>query len=112
MLCLTAPLARVAAQFRNDLPTPYRRYAMGPVWRNEKPGPGRFRQFYQCDADTVGSASVGCGVGVVSTGSARSVPRGRIVEHPASNAARPTVTIVRRFKLQRFMLAASLIDVH
>ena len=55
---LTAPLARVYAQHRNDLPTPYRRYAMGPVWRNEKPGPGRFRQFYQCDADTVGSASV------------------------------------------------------
>ncbi|MGP3699062.1 histidine--tRNA ligase [Rhodobacter sp. NSM] len=55
---LTAPLARVAAQFRNDLPNPYRRYAMGPVWRNEKPGPGRFRQFYQCDADTVGAASV------------------------------------------------------
>ncbi|QDC10691.1 histidine--tRNA ligase [Oceanicola sp. D3] len=54
---LTAPLARVAAQYRNDLPAPYRRYAMGPVWRNEKPGPGRFRQFYQCDADTVGSAS-------------------------------------------------------
>jgi len=54
---LTAPLARVAAQYRNDLPTPYRRYAMGPVWRNEKPGPGRFRQFTQCDADTVGSAS-------------------------------------------------------
>ena len=55
---LTAPLARVAAQFRNDLPSPYRRYAMGPVWRNEKPGPGRFRQFYQCDADTVGAPSV------------------------------------------------------
>lgn len=55
---LTAPLARVAAQYRNDVPMPYRRYAMGPVWRNEKPGPGRFRQFYQCDADTVGSASV------------------------------------------------------
>jgi histidyl-tRNA synthetase len=55
---LTAPLARVAAQYRNDLPTPYRRYAFGPVWRNEKPGPGRFRQFYQCDADTVGAASV------------------------------------------------------
>lgn len=55
---LTAPLARVAAQYRNDLPSPYRRYAMGPVWRNEKPGPGRFRQFYQCDADTVGSASL------------------------------------------------------
>ena len=55
---LTAPLARVYAQHRQDLPTPYRRYAMGPVWRNEKPGPGRFRQFYQCDADTVGAASV------------------------------------------------------
>ncbi len=55
---MTAPLARVAAQYRNELPSPYRRYAMGPVWRNEKPGPGRFRQFYQCDADTVGSASM------------------------------------------------------
>lgn len=55
---LTAPLARVAAQYRNDLPSPYRRYAMGPVWRNEKPGPGRFRQFYQCDADTVGAPTV------------------------------------------------------
>jgi len=56
---LTAPLARVYAQYRNNLPTPYRRYAMGPVWRNEKPGPGRYRQFYQCDADTVGAANVG-----------------------------------------------------
>ena len=55
---LTAPLARVYAQHRNDLPSPYRRYAMGPVWRNEKPGPGRYRQFYQCDADTVGTSSV------------------------------------------------------
>jgi histidyl-tRNA synthetase len=55
---LTAPLARVYAQHRNDLPTPYRRFAMGPVWRNEKPGPGRYRQFYQCDADTVGTSSM------------------------------------------------------
>ena len=54
---LTAPLARVYAQHRAHLPTPYRRYAMGPVWRNEKPGPGRFRQFHQCDADTVGTAN-------------------------------------------------------
>ncbi len=54
---LTAPLARVYAQHRLSLPTPYRRYAVGPVWRNEKPGPGRYRQFYQCDADTVGSAN-------------------------------------------------------
>ena len=55
---LTAPLARVFAQHRIDLPSPYRRYAVGPVWRNEKPGPGRFRQFYQCDADTVGTPHV------------------------------------------------------
>lgn len=55
---LTAPLARVFAEHRRDLPSPYRRYAVGPVWRNEKPGPGRFRQFYQCDADTVGAANV------------------------------------------------------
>ncbi len=55
---LTAPLARVFAQHRNDLPTPYRRFQIGPVWRNEKPGPGRFRQFYQCDADTVGAGTV------------------------------------------------------
>ncbi len=55
---LTAPLARVVAQHREQLPSPYRRYAVGPVWRNEKPGPGRYRQFYQCAADTVGAGSV------------------------------------------------------
>ena len=51
----TAPLARYAAQTWETLPKPFRRYAYGPVWRNEKPGPGRFREFVQCDADTVGS---------------------------------------------------------
>lgn len=53
---LTAPLARFAAQNWETLPKPFRRYAYGPVWRNEKPGPGRYREFWQCDADTVGSA--------------------------------------------------------
>ncbi|HJR55608.1 MAG TPA: histidine--tRNA ligase [Rhizomicrobium sp.] len=54
---LTAPLARhVAANFQN-LAKPFRRYAVGTVWRNEKPGPGRFREFTQFDADTVGSAN-------------------------------------------------------
>ncbi len=52
---LTAPLARFAAQNWTSLPKPFRRYAYGTVWRNEKPGPGRFREFIQCDADTVGS---------------------------------------------------------
>ncbi len=55
---LTAPLSRVYAQYANELPSPYRRYQVGPVWRREKPGPGRFRQFYQCDFDTVGSDSI------------------------------------------------------
>lgn len=54
---LTAPLARFVAENFDALPKPYRRWAAGPVWRNEKPGPGRFREFWQCDADTVGSAS-------------------------------------------------------
>lgn len=63
---MTAPLARVAAQYRNDLPSPYRRYCAGPVWRNEKPGPGRFRQFYQCDADTVGTGSVAADAEVIA----------------------------------------------
>ena len=53
---LTAPLARFVAETKEGLPKPFRRYAFGPVWRNEKPGPGRFREFIQCDADTVGSA--------------------------------------------------------
>ena len=55
---LTAPLARYVAQNYQDMPKPFRRYAVGPVWRNEKPGPGRFRQFMQFDADTVGAESV------------------------------------------------------
>jgi histidyl-tRNA synthetase len=54
---LTAPLARFVAENFDALPKPYRRWAAGPVWRNEKPGPGRFREFWQCDADTIGSAS-------------------------------------------------------
>ena len=55
---LTAPLARYVAENFQNLPKPFRRYQVGPVWRNEKPGPGRFRQFTQFDADTVGASSV------------------------------------------------------
>jgi histidyl-tRNA synthetase len=54
---LTAPLARYVAENFDALPKPYRSYRFGYVFRNEKPGPGRFRQFMQFDADTVGSAS-------------------------------------------------------
>src|SRR5918998_661821 len=55
---LTAPLARYVAENFDQLPKPYRSYKAGWVFRNEKPGPGRFRQFMQFDADTVGSASM------------------------------------------------------
>jgi len=55
---LTAPLARYVAENFDKLPKPYRSYRVGTVFRNEKPGPGRFRQFMQFDADTVGAASV------------------------------------------------------
>ena len=55
---LTAPLARYVAENFDALPKPYRSYRCGWVFRNEKPGPGRFRQFMQFDADTVGAPSV------------------------------------------------------
>ena len=55
---LTAPLARYVAEHFDRLPKPYRSFRAGYVFRNEKPGPGRFRQFMQFDADTVGSASI------------------------------------------------------
>jgi histidyl-tRNA synthetase len=54
---LTAPLARYVAENFQHLPKPFRRYQVGQVWRNEKPGPGRYREFTQFDADTVGSSS-------------------------------------------------------
>src|SRR5881227_1876424 len=54
---LTAPLARYVAENFDSLPKPYRSYRVGSVYRNEKPGPGRFREFMQFDADTVGSSS-------------------------------------------------------
>ncbi len=54
---LTAPLARYVAENYDRLPKPYRSYRAGWVFRNEKPGPGRFRQFMQFDADTVGASS-------------------------------------------------------
>jgi histidyl-tRNA synthetase len=53
----TVPLARVAAAYGSQLPTPYKRYAMGPVWRADRPGRGRYREFTQCDVDTLGTPS-------------------------------------------------------
>jgi histidyl-tRNA synthetase len=53
----SVPLARVAAGYGSQLPSPYKRYAMGPVWRADRPGKGRYREFVQCDVDTLGSSS-------------------------------------------------------
>lgn len=55
---LTVPLARVVARYGSQLPTPFKRYQIAPVWRADRPGKGRFREFLQCDVDTVGSDSL------------------------------------------------------
>src|SRR5881394_2692032 len=55
---LTVPLARVVAQYRNKLPKFFKRYQIQPVWRAERPARGRFREFYQCDIDAIGSTSL------------------------------------------------------
>ncbi len=55
---LTVPFARFFARYQNQLPRPFRRYQIGPVWRADRPGKGRFREFYQCDIDTVGTSSL------------------------------------------------------
>src|SRR5262245_24668753 len=80
---LTAPLARYVAENFDALPKPYRSYREGLVFRNEKPGPGRFRQFMQFDADTVGSASMAADAEMcmmaADTMEALGIPRGSYV---------------------------------
>ena len=80
---LTAPLARYVAEHFEQLPKPYRSYRAGYVFRNEKPGPGRFRQFMQFDADTGGAPSVSADAEIcmmaADTLEAVGVPRGSYV---------------------------------
>lgn len=80
---LTAPLARYVAENFQNLALPYRSYRFGQVYRNEKPGPGRFRQFMQFDADTVGSASMAADAEMcmmaADTMEALGIPRGSYV---------------------------------
>ncbi len=80
---LTAPLARYVAENFDSLPKPYRSYRFGWVFRNEKPGPGRFRQFMQFDADTVGTASMAADAEMcmlaADTMEALGIPRGSYV---------------------------------
>jgi histidyl-tRNA synthetase len=80
---LTAPLARYVAENFQNLALPYRSYRFGWVFRNEKPGPGRFRQFMQFDADTVGAASMAADAEMcmlaADTMEALGIPRGQYV---------------------------------
>jgi histidyl-tRNA synthetase len=55
---LTVPLARVVANYKNDLPRFFKRYQIQPVWRADRPARGRYREFYQCDVDAIGSGSM------------------------------------------------------
>lgn len=63
---LTLPLARYVSRFRNELPLPARLFQMGPVWRADRPQKGRFREFWQCDVDVLGTQGVGAEVEVLS----------------------------------------------
>src|SRR5512136_2085913 len=80
---LTAPLARYVAENFQNLALPYRSYRYGWVFRNEKPGPGRYRQFMQFDADTVGTASMAADAEMcmlaADTMEALGIPRGSYI---------------------------------
>ncbi len=65
---LTVPLARVVAQYQNALPKFFKRYQIQPVWRADRPAKGRFREFYQCDVDAVGSTSPVVDAEILSAG--------------------------------------------
>ena len=98
---LTAPLARFVAEHYDALPKPYRRFAVGTVWRNEKPGPGRYREFMQCDADSVGAPAPHADAEICAMFAdaveAAGVPRGdyqiRINDRKALNGLMETIGI-------------------
>ena len=62
---LTVPFARYVVMNRHDLPLPFKRYQIQPVWRADNPQKGRYREFYQCDADVVGTESLICEAEIV-----------------------------------------------
>ncbi|MBK8024307.1 MAG: histidine--tRNA ligase [Chloroflexi bacterium] len=63
---LTVPLARVVAQYQNEITLPFKRYQLAPVWRAERPQRGRYREFYQCDADIVGASGMNADAEIVA----------------------------------------------
>ena len=73
---LTVPLARVVAEYRGKLPKFFKRYQIQPVWRADRPARGRFREFFQCDVDAIGSTSTVVEVGAVRRGQRRAARAG------------------------------------
>jgi histidyl-tRNA synthetase len=67
---LTVPLARVVANRKNDIPKFFKRYQIQPVWRADRPAKGRYREFYQCDVDAIGSSSMVVEAELISAASA------------------------------------------
>ena len=63
---LTIPFARYVSQNQNDITFPFRRYQIQPVWRAERPQKGRYREFFQCDADIIGDQSLLCEVDLLA----------------------------------------------
>jgi histidyl-tRNA synthetase len=62
---LTVPFARYIVQHQNDISFPFKRYQIQPVWRADRPQRGRYREFYQCDADIVGTSSLNCEIELI-----------------------------------------------
>jgi histidyl-tRNA synthetase len=111
---LTAPLARYVAENFDALPKPYRSYRFGYVYRNEKPGPGRFRQFMQFDADTVGSASMAADAEVcmmiADTMEELGIPRGSYVVKVNNRKVLDGVMEAAKIPLEKRLIALRAID--
>jgi histidyl-tRNA synthetase len=99
----TAPLARYVAENWDRIPKPFRRYSAGPVWRNEKPGPFRFREFIQCDADSVGVAGPAADAEMIAIAAAAMKAAG-------AGAGEYVVKVNTRQLLDGVMEAASVAD--
>ncbi len=87
---LTVPLARVVAQYQSKLPRLFKRYQIQPVWRADRPARGRFREFYQCDVDALGSTSPVVEAELCAAVSDRA-HRARIQRLPAAAQSSPAV---------------------
>jgi histidyl-tRNA synthetase len=111
---LTAPLARYVAENFQNLALPYRSYRYGWVFRNEKPGPGRFRQFLQFDADTIGAPSMAADAEMcmlaADTMEALGIPRGSYVVKVNSRKILDSVMDALRIPAERHLITMRAVD--